>query len=190
MISKFLKFKTITKLTSRDISASKDFLKNHGYNSKTIDKIINSFPTKNPSLKEIELLGHDGLESLVLAIEREEVRSKPIGDFIELEISIPHEKKSLIIKARVGQSLYDLKNSEIGQLLEFACNGIAACSTCHVIIDKTFYDKLKPPTQAEQDMLDLTRDVTSTSRLGCQLILTKELNGLKLKIPEFFNNLY
>ena len=72
--------------------------------------------------------------------------------------------------------------------LEGACEGSLACSTCHVIVDKTFYDSLTEPTEDEEDMLDLAFGLTPTSRLGCQIILTKELDGLSLTVPSETRN--
>lgn len=73
--------------------------------------------------------------------------------------------------------------------LEGACDGSLACSTCHVIVDNAFYDKLKPATEDEEDMLDLAFGLTHTSRLGCQIILTKELDGITVKLPAATRNL-
>jgi 2Fe-2S ferredoxin len=72
--------------------------------------------------------------------------------------------------------------------LEGACEGSLACSTCHVIVEKTFYDSLTEPTEDEEDMLDLAFGLTPTSRLGCQIILTQELDGLTLTVPSETRN--
>ncbi len=72
--------------------------------------------------------------------------------------------------------------------LEGACEGSLACSTCHVVVDKKFYDKLAAPTEDEEDMLDLAFGLTPTSRLGCQIIMTKELDGLTLVVPDETRN--
>jgi 2Fe-2S ferredoxin len=72
--------------------------------------------------------------------------------------------------------------------LEGACEGSLACSTCHVVVDKSFYDKLEAPTEDEEDMLDLAFGLTPTSRLGCQIIMTKELDGLTLIVPDETRN--
>ena len=58
-----------------------------------------------------------------------------------------------------------------------------ACSTCHVIVDKDWAARLPKARQEENDMLDLATGVTRHSRLGCQIILTDELNGLTVKLP-------
>lgn len=72
--------------------------------------------------------------------------------------------------------------------LEGACEGSLACSTCHVVVGKEFYDKLDTPTEDEEDMLDLAFGLTPTSRLGCQIIMTEELDGLTLNVPDETRN--
>lgn len=72
--------------------------------------------------------------------------------------------------------------------LEGACEGSLACSTCHVIVDAEFYDKLPAPSEPEEDMLDLAFGLTSTSRLGCQIIITPEMDGLRLRLPSATRN--
>ncbi|RAU21469.1 2Fe-2S ferredoxin [Paramagnetospirillum kuznetsovii] len=73
--------------------------------------------------------------------------------------------------------------------LEGACEGSLACSTCHVIVDKAWYDKLKPATEDEEDMLDLAFGLTATSRLGCQIIMSKDLDGLTVTLPAATRNM-
>jgi len=73
--------------------------------------------------------------------------------------------------------------------LEGACEGSLACSTCHVVVEKEFYNKLETPTEDEEDMLDLAFGLTPTSRLGCQIIMTKELDGLTLVVPDETRNI-
>ncbi|MGP1253873.1 MAG: ferredoxin family 2Fe-2S iron-sulfur cluster binding protein [Kiloniellales bacterium] len=67
--------------------------------------------------------------------------------------------------------------------IEGACEGSLACSTCHVVIDDAWYDRLEEASEDEEDMLDLAFGLTKTSRLGCQIILTEELDGLTVKLP-------
>ncbi len=67
--------------------------------------------------------------------------------------------------------------------IEGACEGSLACSTCHVIVDASWFGKLATPTEDEEDMLDLAFDLQETSRLGCQLIMTDKLDGLVVKLP-------
>ena len=72
--------------------------------------------------------------------------------------------------------------------IEGACEGSLACSTCHVIVDPAWINKLAKPTEDEEDMLDLAFGLTSTSRLGCQIVLTDALDGLVVKLPAATRN--
>jgi 2Fe-2S ferredoxin len=95
------------------------------------------------------------------------------------------EKKEFIVP--VGTTVLEAAhNNDIE--LEGACEGSLACSTCHVIVDKDFYSKLEEPTEDEEDMLDLAFGLSPTSRLGCQIIMTKELDGLTLVVPDETRN--
>ena len=73
--------------------------------------------------------------------------------------------------------------------LEGACEGSLACSTCHIVVAKEWYDKLSPATEDEEDMLDLAFGLTATSRLGCQIIMSKELDGLIVTLPAATRNM-
>lgn len=72
--------------------------------------------------------------------------------------------------------------------LEGACEGSLACSTCHVVIDPAWFDKLEEPSEDEEDMLDLAFGLTKTSRLGCQIIMSDALDGLTVRLPEGSRN--
>ena len=73
--------------------------------------------------------------------------------------------------------------------MEGACEGNMACSTCHVIVDPAWSGKLSRPAEEEEDMLDLVYGLRRTSRLGCQIIMTAELDGLTLRLPSESRNL-
>lgn len=74
--------------------------------------------------------------------------------------------------------------------LEGACEGSLACSTCHLIIeDKVRFDDLPEPTEDEEDMLDLAFGLTQTSRLGCQIMVSDDLDGLVVRLPEATRNM-
>jgi len=92
------------------------------------------------------------------------------------------------IDAPNGQSVLEIAHhNEIP--LEGACEGSLACSTCHVIVDAEYFDMLKDPTEDEEDMLDLAFGLTETSRLGCQIIMSDELDGLRVKLPSGTRNM-
>jgi 2Fe-2S ferredoxin len=73
--------------------------------------------------------------------------------------------------------------------IEGACEGSLACSTCHVIVDPAWLSKLATPTEDEEDMLDLAFGLTETSRLGCQIVMTPELDGLVVRLPAGTRNM-
>lgn len=93
----------------------------------------------------------------------------------------------LDVDAPVGLSVLEIAHKN-GVDLEGACEGSLACSTCHVIVDEAFYDKLDEPTEDEEDMLDLAFGLTQTSRLGCQIIMSEELDGLVVAVPAATRN--
>ena len=76
-----------------------------------------------------------------------------------------------------------------GMPLEGTCEGQMACSTCHVIVEPDWFDKLKEASEDEEDMLDLAFGLTATSRLGCQIIMTEELDGLTVALPAETRNM-
>ena len=92
------------------------------------------------------------------------------------------------IAAENGQSVMTVAQQN-GLDIEGACGGAMACSTCHVIVDKDWYAKLPPPSDDEADMLDLAPGLTRTSRLGCQIEMTGQLDGLTVKLPASTKNL-
>ncbi len=72
--------------------------------------------------------------------------------------------------------------------IEGACEGSLACSTCHVVVAPEWFDLLRDPSEDEEDMLDLAFGLTKTSRLGCQIIITEELDGLTVSLPAGTSN--
>ena len=92
------------------------------------------------------------------------------------------------IDAPVGISVLEVAHQN-GISLEGACEGSLACSTCHVIVDEGYFDKLKEPTEDEEDMLDLAFGLTHTSRLGCQIMMSEELDGLRVSLPSATRNM-
>jgi ferredoxin, 2Fe-2S len=92
------------------------------------------------------------------------------------------------VEAPVGLSVLEIAHRNNIDI-EGACEGSLACSTCHVIVDADDYERLSEPTEDEEDMLDLAFGLTATSRLGCQIIMTEELDGLTVRLPEATNNM-
>ena len=64
------------------------------------------------------------------------------------------------------------------------CGGSMACATCHVYVEEKWLDKLPTAEDGEIDMIDMAFEPKKNSRLSCQLIVTEELDGLKVTTPE------
>lgn len=101
---------------------------------------------------------------------------------------IDPEGEETTVDAPVGLSILEVAH-EHNIDLEGACEGSLACSTCHVVVDEEFYDMLDPATEDEEDMLDLAFGLTRTSRLGCQIIITEEMEGLRVRLPAATRNM-
>jgi 2Fe-2S ferredoxin len=86
------------------------------------------------------------------------------------------------VEAPMGLSLLEIAHKNDVDL-EGACEGSLACSTCHLIIESEWFDALPEPSADEEDMLDLAFGLTKTSRLGCQIIVTDEMDGLVVSLP-------
>ncbi|KAL9027933.1 MAG: hypothetical protein Q9180_007252, partial [Flavoplaca navasiana] len=88
-----------------------------------------------------------------------------------------------------GDNLMDIAQAEDLEM-EGACGGSCACSTCHVIVeDPEKYDAMPEPSDDENDMLDLAFGLTETSRLGCQVKMSKEIDGVRIRLPSMTRNL-
>ena len=88
----------------------------------------------------------------------------------------------LEIEAECGRSVMEIaREHDLG--IEGACEGSLACATCHVIVAAGHIERLATATAEEEDMLDLAVGVRPTSRLGCQIVLTEELDGLTVRLP-------
>ena len=113
----------------------------------------------------------------------------------------PEEKEAMMarafkVEAMTGLTLTDVAKfgdgegaSVLGDSLECACAGIMACSTCHVVIDQEWYDKVGEPCDDELDMLELAYAPRKTSRLGCQVLLEENMDGMLIRLPRGANNL-
>ena len=67
---------------------------------------------------------------------------------------------------------------------------VCACSTCHLIFTRELYDELPEPSEDEEDMLDMAYGLTETSRLGCQVTVTEQMDGIVVRMPKATRNFY
>ncbi|XP_062303161.1 adrenodoxin-like [Osmerus eperlanus] len=98
---------------------------------------------------------------------------------------INRDGEKITVKGSPGDTLLDIIIDQDIDIDGFgACEGTLACSTCHLIFDEDVFKQLGPVTDEEMDMLDLAYGLTDTSRLGCQICLTKSLEGMTARVPE------
>ena len=103
---------------------------------------------------------------------------------------IDQNNAKIEVDATEGLSILEIAHKNKDKFdLEGACEGSLACSTCHLIVHEEWYDKLPKALEAEEDMLDLAFGLTQTSRLGCQIMMTKELHGLHVILPSATRNI-
>jgi ferredoxin len=91
------------------------------------------------------------------------------------------------VAAEPGQRLLDVAWG-VRQPLEGACEGVMACSTCHVIVAAEDFAKLPVASEEEEDLLDLAAHASRTSRLACQIIIADEMHTLTVKVPPAATN--
>jgi 2Fe-2S ferredoxin len=73
-------------------------------------------------------------------------------------------------------------NNDVPGILA-VCGGSCSCATCHVYVDPEWFEKLGPLSLEELDMLDTAHDLEPTSRLSCQIQVTEEIDGLRVRTP-------
>lgn len=92
------------------------------------------------------------------------------------------------VEAPIGDTILEIAHRNNIDI-EGACEGVMACSTCHIIVEPEWHGKLPAPEEDEEDMLDLAFGLTRTSRLGCQITITEALDGLTVRLPDETRNM-
>lgn len=91
--------------------------------------------------------------------------------------------------AEDGMSVLEAAHAAGLDHLEGACEGCMSCSTCHVIVADAWFDRLPAPEPEEETLLDFAFGLQRTSRLGCQIRLTGELDGIEVRFPQGWRNM-
>ncbi|KAJ3615281.1 hypothetical protein NHX12_018849 [Muraenolepis orangiensis] len=104
-------------------------------------------------------------------------------------VYVDRSGKRIPVRGKVGDNVLYLAH-KMGIELEGACEASLACSTCHVYVCSEYLDKLPEPVEREDDMLDMAAMLQENSRLGCQIILTLEMEGMELTLPKVTRNFY
>ena len=96
---------------------------------------------------------------------------------------IEHNGKSHVVEVRNGLSVMEgaVQNNVPG--IDADCGGSCACATCHVYVDEKWFSKLPNKDNAEEDMLDMAFEPNKFSRLGCQITISNDLDGMVVKMP-------
>ncbi|KAK6180049.1 hypothetical protein SNE40_012268 [Patella caerulea] len=102
---------------------------------------------------------------------------------------IDKQGKRIPVRGKIGDNAMYLAH-RYNIELEGACEASLACSTCHVYVNEDYFDQLPEPKEEEEDMLDMAPFLKPNSRLGCQIILNKDLEGLELTLPPITRNFY
>lgn len=102
---------------------------------------------------------------------------------------IDKDGNKISIRGKVGDNLmYLAHRHEIP--MEGACEASLACTTCHCYIEGNYSSKLPTAEEKEDDLLDLAPFLKENSRLGCQIILNKDLEGMEVRLPKATRNFY
>ena len=88
------------------------------------------------------------------------------------------------VLAEPGMTVMEAARKELVPGIEAECGGACSCATCHVYVDEAWREKVGPPSQMEEDMLDFAFDVRASSRLSCQIKVSEDLDGLVVSVPE------
>jgi len=111
-------------------------------------------------------------------------------EFFSITYEVGNDGEKHTVLAKDGDNLLDIVINNDVDIDGFgACEGTLACSTCHVVFTDEDFAKLDDEaTDEELDMLDLAYGLTDTSRLGCQVCMSKALDGVTVKVPEGVND--
>lgn len=192
-----------------DREAAAAFVAERGHSPEVADAVVAALAAPGSGLPPGQLLamvrhlagrwevGQDaGLQALVLSVKQEMARDAG-KRLVRFAVKPPDGGEAFECEGYEGMSLKDVAEhgkgkgaSLLGEYIECACSGVMACSTCHVYVHPDWFAKVGEPGEAEMDMLELAHEPRETSRLGCQLRLSTQLEGLQLTIPDGANNMF
>ena len=97
---------------------------------------------------------------------------------------IEHSGKKHTIDVANGLSIMEgaVQNNIPG--IDADCGGAMACATCHVYVKEEWFNNLPQKEQGEEDMLDMAFEPKKNSRLSCQILVSKELDGIVVDLPK------
>lgn len=186
---------SITGSRSSEWEEAQEWLAKHGYTKEQAAAVLgglDSIPGMKPSVATLGMLGAEGIKAFLASVE---MQNRSQGAQRTVRILVHHHRLDFELPMRDGESLMDVAKSQegqqlLGEYLECACGGNASCATCHVYVDERYFEKLGEVPGNEQDMIDLAFEPKNTSRLGCQVKMREDLDGLTVSIPQGCNNFW
>ena len=97
---------------------------------------------------------------------------------------IQPDGRAQTVEGEAGMTVMETAKKHLVDGIEAECGGACACATCHVYVDDQWRERVGPPAEMEEDMLDFAFDVRESSRLSCQIKVTPELDGLIVRVPD------
>jgi 2Fe-2S ferredoxin len=94
---------------------------------------------------------------------------------------ITPDGEEVVVEASSGSLMTAAVQNQVTGI-EGECGGVCCCGTCHIHVDAAWVDRVGPAGDEEADLLELDDKVTGTSRLGCQIPIRPELDGLKVRV--------
>lgn len=129
-------------------------------------------------LDEEVLIDKENIENGFLKMELD-FKKEAVKNVVELIFVLPN-KKEIIIYANKGDTILEVAKKN-NLPIDGACGGSLACSTCHIVIEESYFKgDIAKKTEEEEEMLDNLANLKRTSRLGCQVIVTQEMNGMHI----------
>ena len=98
---------------------------------------------------------------------------------------VEHDGTQHTVNIEAGKSLMQLATDNGIPGIDADCGGECACGTCHVILEDQWLAITGNAKTDELQMLDMTPEKTSTSRLSCQIQVSDAMDGMIVQLPEF-----
>ena len=97
---------------------------------------------------------------------------------------IEHKGKTHTLEVANGLTVMEgaVQNNIPG--IDADCGGAMACATCHVYVKEEWFNNLPQKEQGEEDMLDMAFEPKKNSRLSCQILVSKEIDGIVVDLPK------
>lgn len=100
-------------------------------------------------------------------------------------IFVTHDGDSHETELVEGKSLMQLATSNGVPGIDGDCGGVCACGTCHIIVDSAWMTHAGARSDDEEQMLGMTPERQTTSRLACQIKAHAAMDGMTVRLPEF-----